>query len=64
MALSGVASADEIFAIGVKCYSAGSFMAESAYGHVLAQMQIFQQTGALQPAVSHLSYGEMNQMIS
>jgi C-terminal processing protease CtpA/Prc len=64
MALSGAPSAGEIFATGVKRYSAGSFMAESAYGHVLAQMQIFQKTGSLQPAVSHLSYGEMNQLIS
>ncbi|PIW63063.1 isocitrate lyase/phosphoenolpyruvate mutase family protein [Shewanella sp. CG12_big_fil_rev_8_21_14_0_65_47_15] len=63
MALSGAPSANEIFATGVKRYSAGSFMAESAYSHVLAQMQIFQQTGYLQPAESHLSYGEMNQMI-
>lgn len=63
MALSGAASANEIFATGVKRYSAGSFMAESAYGHVLAQMQKFQQTGYLQPAINHLSYGEMNQMI-
>ena len=64
MALAGAPSAEEIFATGVKRYSAGSFIAESAYGHVLAQMQIFQQTGYVQPAASHLSYGEMNQMIS
>jgi len=63
MALSDTVSSAEIFATGVKRYSAGSFIAESAYGHVLAQMQKFQQTGYLQAAVSHLSYGEMNQMI-
>ncbi|MFC4160854.1 isocitrate lyase/PEP mutase family protein [Chitinimonas lacunae] len=61
MALPGGPSAKELFAAGVTRVSAGSFHAESAYGHILAQMRHFQESGSLQVnKESHLGYFDAN----
>jgi 2-methylisocitrate lyase-like PEP mutase family enzyme len=60
MALPGGPSAAAFFKAGVARVSAGSFHAESAYGHVLAQMRRFQETGALRLSSEHLGYTDAN----
>jgi 2-methylisocitrate lyase-like PEP mutase family enzyme len=65
MARPQAPTAAEFFAAGVKRYSAGSFLVESAYGHTLAQMKKFIESGVIHPdAVTHAGYGELNQIAS
>ena len=61
MALPQGPSAKELFEVGVTRVSAGSFLAESAYGHVLSQMRKFQENGRLSVDVAtHLGYAQAN----
>ena len=64
MALPQGPSAKELFEVGVTRVSAGSFLAESAYGHVLSQMRKFKESGRLTVDVeTHLGYTQANAAI-
>ncbi|WP_179297012.1 isocitrate lyase/PEP mutase family protein [Burkholderia ubonensis] len=60
MSLPGSPTAAQFFEAGVARVSAGSFHAESAYGHVLTQMRHFQESGMLDPSEHHLGYVDAN----